>query len=131
MAKLKGKYGGNNGGGNQKSRPAVRKGTGKSGGVDIPRYDYPGFRMIETPDSGGLIQAWRGGKLFRDGIIRYPMTADIDPVRAAKAQALVDYNNCPGVPAHRADMAKVYGEAYLKEFERLKRAKNGPPARWK
>lgn len=125
-ARLKGNYGS----AYQGPKRIVREGTGQSGGIDIPRYGYPGFRMIETPDSDGLIKGYRGGKLFA-GIVRYPMTADVDPVSAAKVQALVDYNSTEdanGGPCHRADMARIYGEAYLREFERLRKARRGPEA---
>lgn len=126
--RLKGKYG------TAYQGPKVQtcEGSGQSSGVDIPRYDKLGFKMRLTPDSPGLIKAHRGAKLF-DGIFKYPRTADVDPVQAARAQALADYNytvNSRGGPCQRANMARIYGEAYTKEFERLKTAKYGPPARW-
>lgn len=127
--KLKGKYG------TAYQRPKVQtyEGGGQSGGVDIPRYDKLGFKMRLTPDSPGLIKAHRGAKLF-DGVFKYPRTADVDPVQAARAQALADYNytvNSRGGPRQQADMVQIYGEAYTAEFERLKTAKNGPSARKK
>lgn len=120
----------------QGTKRIVREGTGQSGGVDIPRYGYPGFRMIETPDSPGMIKAYRGGKCYTDGIVRYPMTADVDPVQAAEAQALMDYNSTVdsrGGPCHRADMVRIYGDAYLREFERLARLRVGQsgPSAWR
>lgn len=98
-------------------------GTGR-----IPRYKRPGFRAIRTPKSKGMIKQYLGGKVF-DGVIRYPEGVEVDPARAAKAQALMDYNSAAGnSPRHREDMAEIYGEAYTREFERLKTAKNGPSA---
>lgn len=135
--KVKGKkLAGNYGSAYQGPKKIVREGTGQSGRVNIPRRDYPGFKMIETPDSTGMIKAYRGGKCYSDGIIRYPVTADVDPVRAAECQALMDYNstvNSEGGPCHRADMARIYGEAYLREFERLARLRMGQsgPGAWR
>lgn len=100
---------------------------GKDSGK-IPRYSKPGFKAIRTPKSKGMIKQYLGGKVF-GGVIRYPEGVEVDAARAAKAQALMDYNSAAGnVPRHRRDMEEIYGEAYTKEFERLKTAKNGPSA---
>lgn len=77
--------------------------------------------MRFNPYPGGMIRAHIGAKLAEDGIIYYPKSADVDPVRAAKAQALVDYNNTQGrTPGARKDMAAIYGKLYTDELERLK-----------
>lgn len=99
------------------------KGNGK-----IPRYKKPGFRAIRTPESKGLIKQYLGGKLI-DGVVHYPEGVQVELERAAKAQALFDYNGAVGNrPGARADMEAIYGDAYTKEFQRLSKAKNGPSA---
>lgn len=98
------------------------------GNGKIPRYKKPGFKPIRTPKSKGMIKQYLGGKVI-DGVIKYPEGVKVDVRRAAKAQALMDYNNAKGTrPGHRADMEAIYGEDYTREFERLKTAKNGPSA---
>lgn len=97
----------------------------------LPRYDKPGFRMMETPDSTGMIKAYRGAKLFKDGIVRYPSNAFVDRDEAAKVQAYMDYNSGGhNHPSYRKDMYEIYGEVYMNEFKRLCEAKQGPSA-WK
>lgn len=98
------------------------------GNGKIPRYSKPGFKAIRTLKSKGMIKQYLGGKVF-DGVIRYPEGVEVDAARAAKAQALMDYNSAAGnAPRHRRDMEDIYGENYVREFERLKTAKNGPSA---
>lgn len=127
--KVKGvKLGGKYGSAYQGSEVIMKAGTGQSGGVDIPRYNKKNFLMRLTPNSPGMIKASRGACVI-DGVIRYPEGVEVDPARAAKAQALMDYNSAAGnSPRHREDMAEIYGEAYTREFERLKTAQNGPSA---
>lgn len=113
----------------------VRAGTGQSGGVEIPRYDKLGFKMRLTPDSPGMIKAHRGAKLV-GGVFQYPKNADVDPVAAARAQALADYNytaNRAGGPTMRSEMARIYGAAYTDEFWRLAQLKMGQsgPGPWR
>lgn len=113
----------------------MKAGTGQSGGVDVPRYNKKNFLMRLTPSSPGMIKASRGARVI-DGVICYPTTADVDPVRAARDQALMDYNgtvNSEGGPCMRAQMERIYGEAYKEEFERLARLKVGQsgPSGWK
>lgn len=97
----------------------------------LPRYDKPGFHMIETPDSTGMIRAYRGAKLFEDGIVRYPSNAFVNRDEAAKVQAYMDYNHGNHNHAsYREDMYAIYGEVYMNEFKRLCDAKQGPSA-WK
>lgn len=108
------------------------KGTGQNGGYAIPRYKKDGFMMQFNPYPEGMIRAHVGAELGDNGIIYYPESADVDPRRAAEAQALADYNytlNSRGGPCQQANMARIYGEAYTAEFERLKTAKYGPSAR--
>lgn len=103
------------------------EGTGQDGGYAIPRYKADGFKMRFNPYPGGMIRAHIGAKLAEDGVIYYPASADVDPVRAAKVQALMDYNNALGrKPMARKDMIAIYGKLYTNEFERLKTARNGP-----
>lgn len=122
--KLKGNYGGKS----NNSKKIIHP-VGKDIEDGLPRYDKPGFRAIETPDSTGMIKSYRGAKLFEDGIVRYPSNVPVDRTQAAKVQAYFDYNNSTGnKPIHRDDMYKIYGEDYIKEFNRLSTAKNGPSA---
>lgn len=128
--KLQGKYGGTY----QGPDVIMKAGTGQSGGVGIPRYNKKNFLMRLAPSSPGMIKASRGARVI-DGIIRYPTTADVDPVRAARDQALMDYNgtvNSKGGPSMRATMERIYGEAYREEFERLARLRVGQsgPSGW-
>lgn len=97
----------------------------------LPRYDKQGFNVMETPDSTGMIKAYRGAKLFEDGVVRYPSNAFVDREKAAKVQAYMDYNKGGHNHAsYREDMYEIYGEVYMNEFKRLCEAKNGPSA-WK
>lgn len=122
--KLGGKYGGNK---VSKAKTENHMDTGDSKGVRIPRYHSPNFKPVRTPDSSGMIKQCLGG-VVENGILKYPEHVDVDPVHAAKAQAYFDYNQESGIPKYRPEMAEIYGEAYTKEFERLKTAKNGPSA---
>lgn len=98
------------------------EGTGQDGGYAIPRYKSDGFKMRFNPYPGGVIRAHIGAKVAEDGVIYYPESADVDPAKAAKAQALIDYNNAKGrTPGARKDMIAIYGDLYTEEFERLKR----------
>lgn len=110
------------------------EGNGYGGGYAIPRYKADGFRMRFSPYPGGMIKAHRGAKLGEDGTIYYPVSADVDPERAAEAQALADYNNAKGrAPQHREEMVKIYGDLYTNEFERLEKLKVGQsgPSPWR
>lgn len=111
------------------------EGNGYGGGYAIPRYKADGFKMRFSPYPGGMIKAHIGAELCGDdGIIYYPESANVDPKRAAEAQALVDYNNAKGRdPQHREEMVKIYGDLYTKEFERLKKLKVGQsgPSPWR
>lgn len=111
------------------------EGNGYGGGYAIPRYKADGFKMRFSPYPGGMIKAHIGAELCGDdGIIYYPESANVDPKRAAEAQALADYNNAKGrAPQHREEMVEIYGDLYTKEFERLKKLKVGQsgPSPWR
>lgn len=109
------------------------EGNGYGGGYAVPRYKADGFKMRFSPYPDGMIKAHRGAELCgEDGIIYYPESANVNPKRAAEAQALADYNNATGrSPRHKEKMAAIYGDLYTKEFDRLANLKvgqNGPSA---
>lgn len=92
--------------------------------IKVPRRDaIPGFTGIYTPNSTGRIKGYSGGKLV-NGIIRYPEGVNVDPTRAAKAQAFTDYSY-GDTTSGRSDMAALYGDAYTKELQRLANLKVG------
>lgn len=116
-------------------KTAIRvEGTGQDGGYNIPRYKKEGFKMSFNPYPSGMIRAHIGAELGDDGVIYYPESADVDPRRAAEAQALADYNNAAGrSPRHREKMAAIYGDLYTKEFDRLAKLGIGQsgPSPWR
>lgn len=111
------------------------EGTGQDGGYNIPRYRADGFKMSFSPYPDGMIKAHIGAELCGDdGIIYYPENADVDPKRAAEAQALSDYNHAVGKsPKHKREMVAIYGCLYTDEFERLAKLKvgNSGPSPWR
>lgn len=98
----------------------------KTGGSNIPRYELPGFHAIDTSNSSGLIKGWNGGKLV-NGVIKYPTTANVDPGKAARAQAFVDYSYGKSTSGN-SKMGSIYGQAYYDELERLANLPVGAPA---
>lgn len=99
-----------------------------------PRYKKDGFMMQFNPYPEGMIRAHVGAALGDDGIIYYPESADVDPRRAAEAQALADYNNAAGrSPRHKEEMATIYGDMYTNELERLAKLGVGQsgPSSWR
>ena len=82
------------------------------------------FTGIYTPNSPGLIKSYNGGKLGKDGIVRYPDGVNVDKAHAARSQAFFDmaYGEKAG---GRSDMADLYGEDYTNEIQRLAGMKTG------
>lgn len=95
-------------------------------GSQIPRYELPGFTGISTPNSTGLIKGWNGGKL-ENGVIKYPTSAKVDPDKAARAQAFVDYSYGSSTSGN-SKMGAIYGQAYYDELQRLANLPVGAPA---
>lgn len=97
-----------------------------STGSGIPRYSLPGFQAISTPNSTGRIKGWNGGKLV-NGVIKYPTNANVDPAKAARAQAFVDYSYGNSTSGN-SSMGRIYGQDYYDELERLAKLPVGAPA---
>lgn len=95
-------------------------------GGGIPRYSLPGFQAISTPNSTGKIKGWNGGKLV-NGVIKYPTNAKVDPAKAARAQAFVDYSYGNSTNGN-SSMGRIYGQDYYDELERLANLPIGAPA---
>lgn len=95
-------------------------------GSGIPRYSLPGFQAISTPNSTGKIKGWNGGKLV-NGVIKYPTNANVDPAKAARAQAFVDYSYGNSTSGN-SSMGRIYGQDYYDELERLANLPVGAPA---
>jgi len=92
---------------------------------DVPRRDaIPGFSGIYTPDSPGLIKSYNGGKLGKDGIVRYPNGVNVDKAHAARSQAFFDVAYGDSTSG-RSDMAALYGDDYINEVRRLSNMKTG------
>ena len=71
-----------------------------------------------------MIKSYNGGKLGKDGIVRYPDGVNVDKAHAARSQAFFDmaYGEKAG---GRSDMADLYGEDYTNEIRRLANLKTG------
>lgn len=92
---------------------------------DVPRRDaVPGFSGIDTSDSPGLIKSYYGGKLGKDGIVRYPNGVNVDKAHAARSQAFFDVAYGDSTSG-RSDMAALYGDDYTNEVRRLANMKTG------
>lgn len=84
----------------------------------IPRYSNPEFSHISA--DSGKTPRFQGGKVI-DGVIHYPEGMEIDPERAARAQAFIDYSYRPGkTPAPDPEMEVRYGAPYQERFRQLK-----------
>lgn len=92
---------------------------------DVPRRDaISGFSGIYTPNSSGLIKSYNGGKLGKDGIVRYPNGVNVDKAHAARSQAFFDVAYGDSTSG-RSDMAALYGDDYTNEVRRLANMKTG------
>lgn len=113
------------GGGPKNGKYLTDSGWEDTNSVKVPRRDaIPGFTGIYTPNSTGRIKGYSGGKLGKDLVIRYPNGVDVDPTRAAKAQAFVDYSY-GGSTSGNNSMASLYGQDYTNELQRLANLKVG------
>lgn len=94
-------------------------------GWDVPRREaIPGFTGMYTPNSPGLIKGYSGGKLGKDLVIRYPGGVNVDRGKAARAQAFVDYSYGKNTSGN-SEMARLYGDDYTNEVQRLANLKVG------
>lgn len=92
---------------------------------NVPRRDaISGFSGIYTPNSSGLIKSYNGGKLGKDGIVRYPNGVNVDKAHAARSQAFFDVAYGDSTSG-RSDMAALYGDDYTNEVRRLANMKTG------
>lgn len=113
------------GGGPKNGKYLTDPGWEDTNSIKVPRRDaIPGFSGIYTPNSTGRIKGYSGGKLGKDGIIRYPNGVNVDPTRAAKAQAFTDYSYGANTSGN-SSMAALYGQDYTNELQRLANLKVG------